>query len=123
MVDEGGGDVDDVPASVFEHVGDRELGDPKEANQVDPHYRIELVHGVVGERASNEDPSVVDQRVDPSEAVHTRVDDAICRRWVGDITSNGEEIGVVGLDDGARVSNDGVAELAVGGNKAGPHTL
>src|SRR5207244_13124590 len=71
------GDVDDVSAALLRHVTDDALREVKEAIQVHGGHRGEVVVGVVQERFADEDPSVVDQRVDAAETVERLLDDAL----------------------------------------------
>ena len=69
VVDQAGGDVDDVPAALRQHRRDGALGELEEPAQVDPEDQVVVVGGVLGERLGDEDAGVVDQRVDPAELV------------------------------------------------------
>lgn len=70
MVDQAGGELDDVAAALAEHLLDGELGDAEEAGQVDTGHRVVVGLGVVGERLGDENAGVVDQGVDAAEALN-----------------------------------------------------
>ena len=55
-----------------------------------------VVSRVVGEGLADEDPGVVDQAVDPPEPVERLLDHALGGLGFGDVTLDGEEVGLVG---------------------------
>src|SRR5438132_12589916 len=69
VVDEAGGDVDDVTAPLGDHLADGALGDVEEPGQVDGSDRCIVLECVFREGLSDEYPCIVDQVVDPSEPV------------------------------------------------------
>ena len=84
MIDEARGDVDDVSAALLRHVTDDALREVEEATRVHGRHRCEVV-GVLQERFANEDPRVVDQRVDAAEAVERLLDDALSGLGLRDV--------------------------------------
>ena len=123
VVDQAGGDVDDVAAALSEHVRDGQLGHAEEPGQVHSDRGGELVLRVVGEGLGDEDPGVIDQGVYAAEALDGRVDDAVGGGGIADVALDGQDVGVLRLGDGARGGDGGVAELAVGGYEAGSDAL
>jgi hypothetical protein len=66
----------------------------------------------------NEDPCVVDHRVDPAETSHGSIDDAPTDARLRDIASHRHRHRVVALVDRARIGHHCIAELAVGRHQA-----
>ena len=77
------------PLRRVDHLRDRQLGDVEEPGQVHGGDRSVVLDGVIRERLADVDTGVVDQRVDPPEAIESLVDRALrgrrrrrCRpRW------------------------------------------
>jgi hypothetical protein len=69
VIDEARGDVDDVSAALLRHLADDALRQVEEAIQVHGRHIGEVGVGVVQERLADEDPRIVDQRVDAPETV------------------------------------------------------
>jgi hypothetical protein len=59
-----------------EHGGDCAAGDVEEAPQIHPGDRVVIFVGVIGERLGDEDPSVIDQGVDPAKPRQRLLGDA-----------------------------------------------
>ena len=73
--------------------------------------RGEVGLGVLGERLGDEDPGVVDQRIDPAELLDRPADHPVGDRRVGDVAGDGQHVRRgVGLD-GPRVGDDAVAPV------------
>lgn len=123
MVDQAGGDVDDVPGALFEHLGDRQLGDVEEAVEVHGQHVYVVFVGVVGEGFGDEDAGVVDQAVDAAEARHAFVDYALGGGRVGDVAGHREDVRVGGWLDRTRGGHHAIIEGAVGLNHSGADAL
>ncbi len=123
VVDQAGGDVDDVAAALGEHVLDGELGDVEEAVEVHRGHGGVVVGGVVGERLGDEDACVVDQGVDPAEPFDGRLRRPFGGGAVGDVALHCDDAGVVGGGDRAGDRDDGVTEPAVRLDEAGSDAL
>src|SRR5471030_298596 len=85
VVHQAGGDVDDVPGALFEHFGDRQLGDVEEPVEVHAQHIFVVFVGVAGEGFGDEDTGVVDQAVDAAKVRHAFADYALGGGRVGDI--------------------------------------
>src|SRR5215203_2066669 len=69
VLDQGGGEVDDVPVALFGHLSDRQLGDVEEPGQVHGGDRGVVLERVLREGLADVETGVFDQRVDPPEAI------------------------------------------------------
>src|SRR3954468_7396203 len=123
VVDQAGGDVDDVAAALGEQVRDGPLGEVEDAGDVDTRHGGVVLGGVLGERLGDEDARVVDHGVDAPEPLHGGLDDAPRGGRVGDVALDGEDVRVVHGCNGARGGDDGVAELAVALDEGGADAL
>ena len=123
VVDEAGGDVDDVAAALVDHLPDRALGDVEEPGQVHGGDRGVVVGRVIREGLADEDPGVVDQAVDPSEPIERLLHHALGRLGFCDVTLHGEVVGLVGGADRARGADDRVAGMTERGHQAGADAL
>ena len=85
VVDEAGGDVDDVAAALREHLRNGQLGHAEEPGHVHSDRGGELFLRVVGEGLGDEDPGVIDQGVYAAEALDGRVDDAVGGGGIADV--------------------------------------
>ena len=108
MVDEAGGDVDDVAAALADHLPDDALGHVEEPGQVYGSDRRIVVRRVFRERLADEDPGVVDQAVDPSESVDCLDHQALSSLGFSDVTAHREEVRLVGRTDRAGRGHDGL---------------
>jgi hypothetical protein len=68
----------------------------EEAAQVHRGHHLVVCARVVGERLADEDPGVVDQRVDPPEPVERLLDHVPSGLRLGDVTRNREEVALPG---------------------------
>jgi hypothetical protein len=64
VVDEAGGDVDDMAAPLLDHVWDDALSDVEEPHHVHIGDGHEVVERVIRKRFADEDAGIVDQGVD-----------------------------------------------------------
>ena len=104
----------DVSAALArQHRRDRGARNLEESTKIHPCDGVIVFVGVVGERLGNEDPRVVDHRVDPAESLHRRVDDALADAGLCDVATYRLDHRVVALGDGAGVGNHRITELAV----------
>jgi hypothetical protein len=94
VVDEAGGDLDNVAAALLLHLGDGELGGVEEAREIDPKDIGVVGLGVLGEGLCNEDACIVDQRVDAPEPRDSLRNRALGRPPIGDVAGDTEH-GVV----------------------------
>jgi hypothetical protein len=96
MVDEAGGDVDDVTTGALrEHVPNDGLGDVEEAGQVHGHDRLVVVERVVREWLADENPCRVDQGVDPTEPIDCLLHHPLSGPDFRDVTLHGEDVVVI----------------------------
>jgi hypothetical protein len=99
VVDEACRDVDDVTAALDDHLANYALRHVEEAGEVHGGDRVEVLRRVVGEFLADEDPGVVDQRVDSPEPVERLLDHALGSVRVGDVAADGEYVGRAGRLD------------------------
>lgn len=123
VVRQAGGDVDDVAATLFFHLGDRELGDVEEAIQVHRQHSGVVFLGVGGERFGDEDSGVVDQGVDAAETCDRFTDDSLGDRRVADVAGNGEDVRIGGWLDRTRSGDYPVIEITESLDHACAETL
>ena len=119
VIDEAGGDVDDMAASLAGHVPNDGLGDVEEAGQVHAGDGEIFVHRVVRERFADEHPRIVDEGVDPSEPIERLLHHLLAGLDLGDVTRHGEDVVVFGGTDGARRRDDRVPGTAEGNDQPG----
>jgi hypothetical protein len=108
MVNEAGGDVDDVAAPLADHLPDDALGHVEEPGPVYGSHRCVVVGRVFHERLADEGSGVIDQAVDPSESVDRLVHHALSSLGFSDVTAHGEEVRLVGGTDRAGRRYDGI---------------
>ena len=85
--------------------------------------RGEVGLGVIGERLGDEDPGVVDQRIDTAELLDRTADHPVRDRRIGDVAGDGQHVRRgVGLD-GPRVGDDAVATIEEPANQPRPDPL
>ena len=115
------------PRLLGQHLLDRELGDVKEPFEVGRHERLEIPGRVVGEWLGEEDPRVVDERVDGPESVDGCRDDPGGGRRLADVAVDQGDPPGLGeatlLRDVARVRNDRIALFQQCGDHASPDAL
>ena len=85
----------DVAAALVDHLRDRELGDVEEPGQIYARDRGVVGERVLRERLTEVDPSVVDERVNPSEPIDRLGDHPPRRFGVSDVPLD-DEVAVVG---------------------------
>jgi len=98
-----------------QHLRDHFLRDVEEACEIDRDHRCEIGLGIVNEGLWDEDPGVVDQRVNSPKMIDGRADNTLGSLGSGDVTIDEEDIriaGHAGLADRARIGDDAVADLA-----------
>ena len=99
VVGESSGDVDNVAASLLQHLADGALGQREEAGEIDSDHRCIVVSGVVGERLGYIHAGIVDEGVDAAEAPECPADDPFGGGNLGDVPINGKHCRVTtGLD-------------------------
>jgi hypothetical protein len=91
-VDEAGADVHYVTLTLGDHMPDHPLGHVEKAAQVDRSDRFVVVDAVLSERLANENPSIVDQRIDTPVTLESLLYHAPGRLRLGDVTLHGHEI-------------------------------
>ncbi len=123
VVDQARRDLDDMAAALLLHRLDRVLGDEEKAIEVGREHLSILLLGVIGKRPRDEDTSVVDQRIHPAEAGESFLDDALAGFGIADVTSDGENVGIVRRLDRTRGSNDAIIALAEGRDRRRSNTL
>jgi hypothetical protein len=69
------------------------------------------------------DPGVVDEGVDPTEALDRLVDDTLRRVGIGDVTSDGHDAGVLSGPDRSSGRDHGIPALTVCLRETGPDAL
>src|SRR5690606_35450737 len=85
----GGGDVDDNPAVVLEHVWDHGPAEQEGCSHVDGKGLVPLLRGRGDEVADEAEPGVVDQYVEPLPAGDSLAQDAFDVVLVGEVTDDG----------------------------------
>ena len=123
MVHQAGGDVDDVAAAVFLHLGDGQLGDVEEAVEVHRQHVGVVFSGVRGERLGDEDPGVVDQRIDTAKTCDRFADNTLCGGGFADVAGHGEDVRIGRRLDRTRSGDDLVTEFTEGLDHAVAETL
>ncbi len=118
VVDQGRGDVHDVPTALLDHLPDRPLGDVEEPGQVHGRDRGIVLDRVLRERFADVDTGVVDQRVDPPESIAGLVDRTLRGFGVSDVASNRDVFVVVRSRERARDADDGISGATVASYKA-----
>ena len=111
-----------MPAALREHLPDGPLRDVEEPRQVHRQHFGEVGLGVLGERLGDENPGVVDQRIDPAELPDRVPDHPVGDRRVGDVASDSEYVRRSVQLDGPGVGDDAVAaiEIATDQTRADP---
>ena len=102
-----------------QHRSDRAAGHLEEAPQVDSNHGVIVLIGVVGERLAYVDTGIVDDGVDPPEAVHSRIDDMAANARLGHVGGHRQYVWVIRGIDRTGVRDDGVTKPAVGGDQGG----
>ena len=92
MVDQARRDLHDMAAALLLHLGDGELGDVKEARDIDAQDRRIVGLGVLSERFGDEDAGVVDERVDAPEPGHAFGDRTLGRLPIGDVAGDDHDV-------------------------------
>lgn len=110
MGDQAGRDLHDMAAAAFLHLGDGELRDSEKSGDVDAQHRGEIIAGVAGERLGDKDAGVVDERVDPPEAIHSCGDDALGRLGIRDIAGYGQNVVIIRPVNRTRRCDDPVSQ-------------
>ena len=111
-------DADDVTRSLLQHLRGGALGDVEEAIDVDPHHQGVVLARVLGERLREKDARVVDQGVDPAEALESLLHDPLSGGRVADIAGDREHVRIVALLDGAGGGDHPIIAVAIGLNQA-----
>jgi hypothetical protein len=103
--------------TLVEHPGHRRAGHLEEATQIYARNGVVVLVRVVDEWLGDEDACVVDHGVDPPEALDRGVDDALADTWLCKVSRHAQHHRIVTGVDSAGIGHDGIAELAVSGDK------
>ena len=114
MVNQAGGDLHDVAAALFLHLGDGELRHMEKSGDVDAKNRRVVGLGVLGEGLGDEDAGVVDERVDAPEPRHALGNRALGRLPIGDVAGNRDDVVIVRRPHRARGGDHPVVAITIG---------
>src|SRR5262245_44234572 len=117
------GQVYDVAAALRKHLANASLRNIKEAGQVHRQLASKVGLGVLDKWLGNENPGVVDKRIDSAELLDRATDDTIGDRRIGDVTGRGEYVcRSIGLD-GSGISDDTIPAVEKSADQPGADTL
>jgi hypothetical protein len=114
VIDQAGGDLDNVTAVPLFHFRNRELRDVEEARSVYRQHGTVVGLRVFREGLGDEDAGIIDKRVDAPEPRQTLGDRLMRRLSVGDVARDNENVGVVGWLHRSRRRHDAVTALPIG---------
>ncbi|MGY4296678.1 hypothetical protein ACVWXN_004773 [Bradyrhizobium sp. i1.4.4] len=86
----------------------------KKPREIDPDHLGEVGLRILGKGLRNEQAGIVDERIDPSEALDGQFHDAIGRLCAGDIAIDRGHRRIVAPADRTRTGNDVIADIPVG---------
>src|SRR5262249_49480180 len=105
-------DVDDMAGTRPKHPRCCLLREVEEPPKINGDHRREFGFGIVNELLGDENTGVVYQRVDSSEALNGRIDDALGSIAAGDVAIDNHDSRITSGLDRARVGNNAIADLA-----------
>jgi hypothetical protein len=105
----------DQQAAPFLQIRQRMASAPQAAEEIDAHHRLvpgEIVH--LFEEGVARDARVVDQDIDPAEALRGTGNESTAITFHGDVATDSERLGAAG----AALSRDGLELVQIAGRKA-----
>jgi hypothetical protein len=112
-----------VSRALLQHLHHGVLRDVEEASEIGRDLCPEVVDRIVREGLGDEDPGIVDERVDPPEPRHRLFDDALGRCRIADVAGYGSSIVIAAQLDRARRRHYPVIAIAISLDQCSADTL